>query len=171
MIEHRLIERMIPVMERHGATIAAGGWPDYALLDVIIDFLRTYADECHHGKEEDLLFAKLRSKSMSMEMVEAMDRLINDHGRARGAVAKLQKLNDLSRNGDPNAAFEIAEVLAELVELYPGHIHREDREFFPQAMRYLQKEEADQMLAEFWEYDRKLIHRKYITVVEGAEKR
>jgi hemerythrin-like domain-containing protein len=170
MIEHRLIERMIGVMERHGRALAAGGRPDSVLLDSVIDFMRSYADECHHGKEEDLLFAKLRSKRMSPEMTAAMDHLVHDHVRARSLVSKLKELNDLYRHGDLNVAAGIADTLAELVRLYPDHIRREDREFFPQAMRYLQRDEADQMLEEFQEFDRKLIHQKYVTIVEGAER-
>ena len=37
-------------------------------------------------------------------------------------------------------------------------------------MAYLTDEEGQSMLAEFWEFDRKMIHEKYKTVVEGLEK-
>ncbi|MBI0583740.1 MAG: hemerythrin domain-containing protein [Methanomassiliicoccus sp.] len=171
MIEHRLIERMIAVMDRHRNDIENGTSPDNALLDAIVDFLRTYADRCHHGKEEDLLFTALKSKPMTPDMVMAMDRLIDDHARSRALVRRLGESNARSRGGDASATGDITEAIAGLVSIYPDHIRREDKEFFPAAMKYLTKEESDVMLSEFREFDRKLIHEKYVAVVEGAEKR
>jgi hypothetical protein len=37
-------------------------------------------------------------------------------------------------------------------------------------MAYLTDEEDQAMLAEFWQFDRKMIHEKYGSVVEGLEK-
>jgi hypothetical protein len=36
---------------------------------------------------------------------------------------------------------------------------------------YLNKKEQDDMLEEFWEFDRMLIHEKYQDIVEGLETR
>jgi hypothetical protein len=38
-------------------------------------------------------------------------------------------------------------------------------------MRYLDKQESDTLLAQFAEFDRKLIHERYGAIVEGVEKR
>jgi hemerythrin-like domain-containing protein len=165
MIEHRLIERMVAVAASHRIEIDGGGRPDRRLIDNLVDFFRTYADECHHGKEEDLLFARLQSKPLPPALAEAMGRLIEDHVRSRALVVKLDGLNQGEDGG------QISEVLGQLTTLYPDHIRREDKEFFPQAMQYLDREESDQMLNEFREFDGKLIHHKYLTLVEGAEKR
>jgi hemerythrin-like domain-containing protein len=171
MIEHRLIERMIAVLDRQRKAMGSGSAPDHGLLDAAVDFMRTYADHCHHGKEEELLFSKLSNKSMNHDLVEAMDRLIADHVRSRKLIGQLKEMNDRSRTGDAAAVQEISAVLAELVKLYPDHIFREDKQFFPAAMRYLSKEESDDLLVRFKEFDRKLIHEKYISVVEGVENR
>jgi hemerythrin-like domain-containing protein len=165
MIEHRLIERMVAVAANHRMEIDDGGRPDRGLINSLVDFFRTYADKCHHGKEEDLLFAQLRSKPLPPALAEAMERLIEDHVRSRALVAKLDELNQ------GEEASRISEVLGQIATLYPDHIRREDKEFFPQAMRYLDKEESDRMLSEFREFDGKLIHHKYLTLVEGAERR
>jgi hypothetical protein len=42
------------------------------------------------------------------------------------------------------------------------------RFFFP-LLDYFSQQEQDRMLQEFWEFDRKLIHEKYRSVVEYAE--
>jgi hemerythrin-like domain-containing protein len=57
MIEHRLIERMIGLLEQHvTAVIPPEKFIDLDLIAQGIDFSRTYADHCHHGKEENYLF-------------------------------------------------------------------------------------------------------------------
>ena len=55
MIEHRLIERMIKVLAGELEHMAARAVANPQLIQVAIDFFRTYADRTHHGKEEDIL--------------------------------------------------------------------------------------------------------------------
>lgn len=52
MIEHRLIERIIPHMMREMHRIEKDGEPDPVFIEKAVDFFRTYADRTHHGKEE-----------------------------------------------------------------------------------------------------------------------
>ena len=59
MIEHRLIERVIADVQTRLDGQAARRVVDTAYVDHVVDFLRTYADRCHHGKEEDILFRDL----------------------------------------------------------------------------------------------------------------
>lgn len=171
MIEHRLIERMISALNKEGKRIEQGGTPNAHFNDAAIDFLRVYADRCHHGKEEDILFTKLATKSMAPSMRQAMERLKEEHALARGLVGQLEQHNLHFRSGDATAAKGIARTLSEITRLYPDHIAREDKEFFPTAMTYLEKGERDEMLQAFDAFDKKLIHDKYKAVVEGVEKR
>jgi hemerythrin-like domain-containing protein len=57
-----------------------------------------------------------------------------------------------------------------LVTLYPAHIEKEDKRFFYPCLEYFSREEQDKMLAEFWEFDRKMIHEKYQNVIASWEK-
>jgi len=171
MIEHRLIERMVAVMDRHQKRIEGGQDPDPRLLDDIIDFLGSYADRCHHGKEEDLLFRALAEKPLAPDMRSAMERLVSDHAHSRKLVGELVELNGRLWSGDGTATVSISRILAELVILYPDHIHREDGMFFPQAMDYLDAQEREVMLQAFMDFDRRIIHEKYDKLVLGAERR
>jgi hemerythrin-like domain-containing protein len=75
--------------------------------------------------------------------------------------------------GDPmrgiEATMDITRSLRTLVEFYPRHIEKEDKIFFPASRAYFTLEEDQAMLAEFWELDRKMIHEKYKSVVEGLK--
>ncbi len=171
MIEHRLIERMVFELNRERKRIEQGGSPDVQFLETAIDFFRIYADRCHHGKEEDILFVKLASKSMTPPMRQAMERLKEEHALSRSLIGQLQQQKEQFRSGDATAAHGIVRTFSELSRLYPDHIAREDKEFFPTAMTYLEQNEREEMLRNFDDFDKRLIHEKYKAVVEGAERR
>ena len=67
MMEHRLIEKGIAVLRQEAERIAQGGKVDLLIIDTLVDFIRTYADRTHHGKEEDILFRYLAHKDLSEE--------------------------------------------------------------------------------------------------------
>ncbi|MBN1555940.1 MAG: hemerythrin domain-containing protein [Phycisphaerae bacterium] len=167
MIEHRLIERMIGVIKNAIEQIASAGKVDPAFVDTAVDFVRTYADRTHHGKEEDILFRKLDKKDLSADDRKIMNELIEEHVFGRNTTKALVEANTRYRNGDASALADIATKLKTLVEFYPRHIEKEDKVFFPASRAYLTAEEEQAMLDEFREFDRKMIHEKYKTVVEA----
>ena len=98
-----------------------------------------------------------------------MNELIEDHVFGRQTTKALVEANTRYRNGDETALAEIADNLKTLIDFYPKHIEKEDKVFFPASRNYFTDEEDQAMLAEFWEFDRKMIHEKYKSVVEGLE--
>jgi hemerythrin-like domain-containing protein len=56
-----------------------------------------------------------------------------------------------------------------LIERMIVLIEKEDKVFFSASRAYFSDEEDQAMLAEFWEFDRKMIHKKYQSVVETLE--
>jgi hemerythrin-like domain-containing protein len=172
MREHRLIEHMISLMKAEVSTIAADRQADAAFLETVIDFFRTYGDRCHHGKEEEILFAQLKDKQLSAAHEAIVSELIEEHRIARQTTRELLAANERYKGGSLAALDDIGRILSFLVAFYPAHIAKEDKEFFYPCMEYFTKEELASMLKEFWEFDRKLIHEKYgRTVTELEETR
>ncbi len=169
MIEHRLIERMISVIERVLSQIESQHEVDPAFVDISIDFIRIYADRTHHGKEEDILFRELNKKPMIEKDRKIMKELIEEHIFGRQITKSLFEANARYRKGDETALTEIVAKLKTLIDFYPKHIVKEDKVFFPAARAYFTDAEDQAMLSEFWEFDRKMIHEKYKSVVEGLE--
>lgn len=169
MAEHRVIERMLAVLEAHRRTMAETRTVDPAVIDTAVDFIRSYADRCHHGKEEDILFRRLADKPLDAELAVAMAGLVEDHVRGRNMTRSLVEANDRYRSGEAAALWEIETCVRDLVEFYPVHIAKEDRQFFKPCLEYFTAAEKDAMLADFDEFDRALIHEKYLGVVEGLE--
>ena len=196
MIEHRLIERMITVMRRELNTMQEKKRVDPVFIDAAVDFSRTYADRCHHGKEEEILFRDLAAKQLSPEHRKIMNELIAEHRMGRKLVNRLVSAKERYLQCDTNALEEVMsaiefnrlesakesyvqcdmnalrEIMAgleELVKFYPSHIEKEDRQFFIPSMEYFSKQEKDDMLQKFYEFDKNVIHEKYRAFVERFE--
>ncbi len=171
MIEHRLIERMISVIKDALVQMESTHTVDPVFVDTAVDFIRMYADRTHHGKEEDILFRDLRKRPLSADDQRVMEELMDEHVFGRETTKALVEANTRYRNGEDSALADIASKLQTLVEFYPKHIQKEDQIFFPASRVYFTDEEDQAMLAEFWEFDRRMIHEKYNSVIEGLKKR
>jgi hemerythrin-like domain-containing protein len=159
MKEHRLIELMIKNIKEKVNSKRAFDSP--AFTEVVVDFFRTYADRCHHGKEEDILFKELSKKPLSEEHKDIMNELINEHAIARTIVKRLEKAINMHGKSGIESRNEISLILSEIVMLYPPHIEKEDNHFFYPVMEYFRQQELDAMLQEFREFDARMIHEKY----------
>jgi hemerythrin-like domain-containing protein len=171
MIEHRLIERMVGVLRGEMQGIEKKNEVHAELIDSGVDFFRTYADRCHHGKEEDILFRDLAKKRLSPEHKKIMEELIEEHRFGRETVRQLLSAKERYVKGEAKARKEIIGILKKLVGFYPVHIEKEDKHFFLPCMDYFSREERDAMLQECWNFDKQLIHEKYRQLVEQFEGR
>jgi hemerythrin-like domain-containing protein/rubredoxin len=162
MIEHRQIERMIPLLHDEARRARVGNI-DVDRIDALVDFIRTYADKCHHGKEEDILFEALRDKPMTKEGRAVMERLIKDHETSRAKVRTVMEATRRYRQSDAGSLNDIANGLENLADIYPQHIAIEDKDFFIPSMTLFSKEERSRMMAQFQNFDRNLIHQLYRT--------
>ena len=149
MIEHRLIERMISVIKDVLAKIESTQKVDPVFVDIAVDFIRVYADQTHHGKEEDILFRELKNKRLSDEDRRVMNELIEEHVFGRQTTKALVVANTRYRDGDETALADIADKLQTLIEFYPKHIEKEDKVFFPSSRNYFTDTEDQAILAEF----------------------
>jgi hemerythrin-like domain-containing protein/rubredoxin len=160
---------MIALLEQHVTAVASPEIIDLDLIAQGIDFSRTYADHCHHGKEENYLFKDLATKPLTVDHRRILDELMEEHAIARAAITAIDVARERALQGDANAFKEIAELVSKLAVLYPAHIEKEDQHFFIPIMGYFTQEEQDNMLVQFAEFDQRLIHEKYRSLVEKLE--
>lgn len=165
MVEHRIIETAVKTLNREVERLKKGGEPDFVFIKKIVDFFRTYADKCHHGKEEDILFDALKKKDISEKHKEILQRLLDEHDAARAMINLLD--NTSKKTGKEN----IMKYMRFLAWLYPKHIELEDNHFFVPVMDYFTEEEQYEMVEKFFDFDRKQIHEKYRQIAKEMEKR
>jgi hemerythrin-like domain-containing protein len=168
--EHRLTERMIAAMQWRVADMESIGTADVGFIDGAVEFLRTYADRCHHGKEEDVLFRELARKPLSAEHRRVLDELTAEHVFARTTTARLVEARNRYATGEASAFADIAACLHLFVEFYPKHITKEEQEFFRPVMSYFTAAELSWLLAEQNEFDRRLVQVLYGKAVAAWER-
>jgi hemerythrin-like domain-containing protein len=167
MIEHRLIEKMLNAIGAEIRRIAGGKAIDPLFIDAAVDFIRIYADKTHHGKEEDILFRDLEGRKLTKEEARQMRELVEEHAQARQKVKKLVEAKQRFLAGDREASRIAIECMQWLVDFYPVHIAKEDKEFFPSTEKYFSEQELAKMLEEFGALDAKMIHEKYAQLVKS----
>jgi hemerythrin-like domain-containing protein len=170
IVEHRLTERMIAVMRWRVADMESIGTADIGFIDAAVEFLRTYADRCHHGKEETILFRDLASKPLSAERRRVLDELLAEHVFARTTTERLVEARNRYAAGETSAHAEIAACLHMFVEFYPKHIAKEEHGFFQPVLSYFTTAELERMLAEENEFDRRFVQVTYEKAVEAWER-
>jgi hemerythrin-like domain-containing protein len=170
MIEHRLILRMISLIDKEVKSIESGNGVNASFIDSTVDFIRFYADRTHHGKEENILFRDLAKKELSSSDKTVMKELIDEHAYGREVTSELVASAGAYQKGDTTVVNSITQNLRKFVGFYPNHIDKEERIFFPSTMGYFTEPERQSMLAEFREFDGKMIHDRYKSIVDALEK-
>jgi len=155
MNEHRLIEQVLGSLETFGLEVEGGIAPERPLLADYGAFFRGFADACHHGKEEDVLFQRMIERGFSRESGPVAV-MLHEHTVGRACVSALRKAGDGS---GPLTAVETQLVLenaSAFVPLLRAHIQKEDRILYPMALRLLTGPELDAMEAEFEAFEARM---------------
>ncbi len=160
MIEHRLIEKVLSVAQQKALSMTELDYQP-AFVETVVDFIKTYADRTHHGKEEDILFAELAKKKLEDDHLLIMKELIDEHRQARAKVKEVVELNEKFKKGDRRVVPAITSAIIWLAGFYPAHIRKEDAVFFPGTEPQFRQDELEDLLNRFYEFDRMMIHEKY----------
>jgi hemerythrin-like domain-containing protein len=153
--EHRVIEKVVAAARELNTRFEAGQKPDVDLLRRIVDFMRVYADQCHHGKEEQLLFPALGRLGVPVEGCP-LGALTGEHIRGRSLVASLAEGTDLLAAGDEQGLEKIKKGLSGIVSLYPNHIWKEDFLLFPMTNKVMGADEQKAMHQPFLDVDERI---------------
>jgi hemerythrin-like domain-containing protein len=132
--------------------------------------MRTYADLCHHCKEEEILFKALLDKPLNEEERKAIAELMSEHNYERHLTRELDGARQRYDRGDMTYAMrEALQLLKRVADFHAPHIEKEEKHLFLSTGQYFTQEEHDAMLEKFAEHDRKLIHDKYQSIVKEIE--
>jgi hemerythrin-like domain-containing protein len=115
--EHQLILEVASVLER---AIDGGGTDGEALGDSVA-FFRLFADACHHGKEEDLLFPALQAEGMPAE-VGPIAVMLEEHRIGREFVGRMAESLPAAETA---AGAEFTDAARGYIDLIRAHIAKE----------------------------------------------
>lgn len=168
--EHRVIEIMLSVLEKLADKTIAEKKLKRQAAEEVIDFIRNFADRCHHGKEENHLFVALVDNGIPKEG-GPVGQMLLEHDQGREYVRGMAENIDAAEKGDEKAVREFVGNAYGYVELLRGHIHKEDHILFPMAERILEDTDKAQLLEKFEAVETEHMglgtHDKYMKIAEN----
>ena len=100
--EHHYILKVVHGLSLFDAALERGERVDTELLRCAVEFMREFADRCHHAKEEKILFPAMIRKGVP-ETGCPLEGLLREHARGRELVAALAQANAAHAAGDAGA--------------------------------------------------------------------
>ncbi len=134
--EHRLILRMIALLEQNAPRTAAGSYLNWQFYLDGIDFIRQYADRFHHAKEEDILFKALINNGMPKDN-SPVAAMLMEHDQGRSYVRAMESAVHETQSGRKDTCQVIATNALAYAALLRDHIAKEDDILYPLAERVL----------------------------------
>ena len=128
--QHRLILRVVAAFER--ALSEGTVLPPVRDLEAFLTFFRLFTDACHHGNEEDLLFAAMEDHGMG-GAGGPIDAMREEHRTGRAMVRGMADTAPRLRTLDATARASFRLAASAYIEFIRGHIAREDDGLFEVA--------------------------------------
>ncbi len=151
--EHGGIMLMLKIMEKVAERLHKGQSVKKEHMKKIIEFLVNFADRCHHGKEEDILFPILAKKPSNRKLV---NELLGEHKAGRDFVRGISESFDTYKPGSPDA-IHIAVNTEGYIRLLTEHIRKENTVLFPRADRELSRRLQEKIEERFEKFERDVI--------------
>ncbi len=130
--EHELILEVANALDQLLRDEAGGALLDYDTVGTCITFFRLFADACHHGKEEDLLFPELERAGLPHD-TGPIAVMLSEHEQGRGFVRTMAGSIEQARSGDERARAELRTAAEDFISLIVAHIGKENNVLFNMA--------------------------------------
>ena len=146
--EHEAILFTLRVLDTFSERIRAGKQVPREDLAGIVDFLKIFADKCHHGKEEGFFFPALERAGIPAQG-GPIGALLAEHEQGRDLIRRMTAALD-----DPPS---FAAPARGYVELLRGHIEKENAVLFPMGDSRLPEKTQLELLARFETFEDEVI--------------
>ena len=154
--EHEGIKVALAVLERLSDDAEEDKAVDLDDIEHIIDFLRTFADKCHHGKDEELLFPALVEAGIP-NLGGPIGVMLAEHVQGRKFIAGMVDSLQGLRADDPDGRGKFIESARGYAELLSAHIFKENNVLFPMAEAQLSAAQHEKLSEGFDEIENERI--------------
>jgi hemerythrin-like domain-containing protein len=166
--EHDVIERVLDLLQKAVARIEAGQPVPEGFQSWSVQFFRQFADRCHHGKEEDILFPLLEQRGIPRDG-GPIGVMLNEHVIGRDCVGRMDQAASVSPPDDKT--FAVA--ANEYIPLLRQHIFKENNVLFQMARQCLSEQDAADTMEKFRSVEEEKggpeFHERYEAEVEQWE--
>jgi hemerythrin-like domain-containing protein len=155
--EHRVIEQVLSCLAKVANDCESQKKLDGVTAKQIIDFFQTFADQCHHLKEEQRLFPLLELKGFSPHSGPT-GVLRGEHDLGRRLLQSMSEAIPNVLIGNADARNRFVNLARAYLHLMREHIVKEDTRLFPMASEILTDEDQQDLLKAFDEMEGKKEH-------------
>ncbi len=148
--EHQIILRVIDVLNKLVARSREGRGFEKEAFRQCVSFIKSFADACHHAKEEELLFPALESRGIPKDN-GPIGMMLYEHRLARGYTAVMSDVLDDFDKDDAGATEQFLEAAGQYAELLTGHIFKEDNVLFNMGDQALTPEDHQNLCSQYCE--------------------
>ncbi len=170
--EHKVIKVILDVLEEITKRAEKREKIDSDDVLKIIDFIRTFADKCHHGKEEDLLFVEMEKAGVPKEG-GPIGVMLQEHDIGRNYVRGMDEAIKKYKSNKTGIK-EFIENAYGYVDLLRQHIDKEDNILYMMADMHLSSAQQEKLIKEFDKVEEKMgegVHEKYHKLAESLKEK
>lgn len=167
MDEHRVIEQVIATLER-GALLLKKGQPVRPgfFIDAA-DFIKGFADGCHHKKEEGVLFIAMNEHGIPVQG-GPIGVMLAEHEQGRIYTRGMKEAAQRLEAGDQSAVPEVVRYALGYAALLQQHIYKEDNILFPMASQAIPASLHEKVMDDFERVEHEEtgegVHEKYLAL-------
>jgi len=169
--EHEVIMRVLVAMVKAVKAIDDGNENPGFFLDAA-DFIKGFADGCHHAKEEGALFPAMEAGGIPVQG-GPIGMMLAEHAQARVYTRLMRDAAEKWQRGDPSASRDVISNAVEYVRMLRMHIQKENNILFPMADRAIPLEKQHVLWDEFERIEKEElgegIHERYEALAEKLE--
>jgi hemerythrin-like domain-containing protein len=147
-LEHEAIVKMLDVTEKAAGRLERDEAVRPEVLANLQEFFRLFVDQCHHGKEEELLFPLLEQKGMPRGG-GPIGVMLHEHEEGRALIREMRDAAEATKSGAAGAGSRWAGAARGYVGLLRHHIEKENNVLFVMAERLLTPAEQEQLAKDF----------------------
>ena len=148
--EHESILHVFSILDRMLSSTTKSDADNLQFGNELVNFLKIFADKCHHGKEEDILFKELENKGVQNEG-GPIGAMLLEHKQGREYIALMnQSLDSQDLANFKNTAIKYRDLLR-------NHIAKENNILFMMADRLLDNKKQDDLFAKFENHEETVI--------------
>jgi len=154
--EHQGILLMLKILDKVCVKLESKEKVDPDHLERIVEFFRVFADKCHHGKEEDLLFPEMEKSGVPKERGPIGVMLI-EHDQGRAFVKGMGEAATRYKKGESTGLAEFTKNARDYIALLTQHINKENNILFPMGDRAISREKQGELVEAFETLEREKI--------------
>jgi hemerythrin-like domain-containing protein len=171
--EHEAILEMIRILGKMADRLEAGAAVDPGDLEQAVEFIRVFADKCHHAKEEGHLFPEMEKAGIPRDR-GPIGVMLGEHVEGRNHVAAMAEAIPGIRKGDRRAVTAFIAGARGYGGLLTPHIFKEDHILYPMADARLSPDQQASLEACFADVERNIVeegkHEELHRLLERLEK-